>query len=107
MRSSRRRFLIGGVGAVCLLLAPTVRALSALAHEREQEHVHGQGKLRAVVNLKKCNGCETCVDVCPEVFGIEEGDEKAFVKEDPLPPELEGCAIEAAEECMAGAIKIV
>jgi ferredoxin len=47
------------------------------------------------------------VDVCPEVFGIEEGDEKAFVKEDPLPPELEGCAIEAAEECMAGAIKIV
>jgi ferredoxin len=107
MRPSRRRFLIGGIGAVCLLLAPTVRALSALAHEQEHEHVHGQGKLRAVVNLEKCNGCETCVDVCPEVFGIEEGGEKAFVKEDPLPPELEGCAIEAAEECMAGAIKIV
>lgn len=107
MRLSRRRFLVGGIGAVCLLLAPTVRALSTCAHELEHEHVHGQGQLRAVVNLEKCNGCETCVDVCPEVFGIEEGDEKAFVKEDPLPPELEGCAIEAAEECMAGAIKIV
>ncbi len=81
-------------GSVCLL-APLARWSGALAAER----------LRAVVDREKCNGCETCIDICPEVFAIKS--ERAVVKLDPVPPELEGCAIEAGDECMAGAIKIV
>ncbi|MFQ5956473.1 MAG: ferredoxin [Candidatus Brocadiales bacterium] len=94
MRLSRREFLINSIGAMCLLV-PCAGWSSALA----------EGRLRAVVNLKRCNGCETCIDVCPEVFAIK--NERAEVKLDSIPPELEGCAIEAADECMAGAITIV
>lgn len=95
MRLSRRRFLMYGVvGAMCLLVSCVVGA-SALA----------EGWLRTVVNREKCNGCETCIDMCPEVFAIE--NERAVVKLNPIPPELEGCAIGARDECMAGAITIV
>lgn len=86
--------MYGVVGSMCLLVSYVVGA-SALA----------EGRLRAVVNRERCNGCETCIDVCPEVFAID--NERAVVKLDPIPPELEGCAIEARDECMAGAIMIV
>lgn len=94
MKLSRRKFLVYSVSTVCLLV-PFAGWASVLA----------EGRLRAVVDLKRCNGCETCVDVCPELFAIE--NERAAVKLDPIPPELEGCALEARDECMAGAIKIV
>ncbi len=64
-----------------------------------------RGGLRAAVNREKCNGCETCADICPDVFVVK--DELAVVKLDPVPAEFEGCAIEARDECMAGAIKII
>lgn len=94
MKLSRREFLVYSVGTVCLLMSFAEWA-SATA---------GEG-LRVVVDLKRCNGCETCVDVCPEVFAIK--NKQAMVKLDPVPLELEGCALEARDECMAGAIKIV
>jgi len=95
MRLSRRRFLVRGIWSMCLLL------LSFCG----QSVTQAEGQLRAVVDREKCNGCETCVDICPEVFAIE--DERAVVKLDPLPARLKDCAVEAAGECMAGAITIV
>ena len=64
------------------------------------------GQLRAVVDPEKCNGCGTCVDVCPDVFVLK-NDEVAEVKVGPVPGKLEDCAITAREECMAGVIEIL
>ena len=49
------------------------------------------------VNLdqEECIGCESCVEICPEVFAFNEDEEKAYV----LAPE--GGDIECAEEASA------
>ena len=31
------------------------------------------------IDTEECIGCESCVEVCPEVFGFNPTDEKAFV----------------------------
>ncbi|MDH7601061.1 MAG: ferredoxin [Armatimonadota bacterium] len=49
-----------------------------------------------------CTLCGLCEDTCPEVFTM--GDEKAQVKVNPIPPELEDKAKEAAEQCPVQAI---
>jgi len=56
---------------------------------------------KPVIDDKKCNGCFTCVDVCPmEVF--EKGDGKAVVKK---PDDCIGC--KACEvQCPQEAIKV-
>ena len=33
-----------------------------------------------VINRVECIGCESCVELCPEVFEFDEEDEKAFVR---------------------------
>jgi len=32
------------------------------------------------INEDECVGCETCVELCPDIFGFNEDDEKAYVK---------------------------
>ncbi len=32
-----------------------------------------------IIDRDECIGCESCVEICPEVFGFDEQDEKAFV----------------------------
>ncbi len=51
-----------------------------------------------------CIACEQCVETCPEVFQM--GDEFAEVQVDPVPPEHEEAAREAAEECPTDAIVV-
>jgi len=31
------------------------------------------------INEEECVGCETCVELCPDIFGFNEDDEKAYV----------------------------
>ncbi|AQT67426.1 Ferredoxin [Anaerohalosphaera lusitana] len=51
-----------------------------------------------------CTACGLCVDTCPEVFQM--GDEFAEVIADPVPPEHEDSAQQAADECPVDAIHV-
>jgi ferredoxin len=60
--------------------------------------------MKATVDEETCIGCTACCDTCPEVFQMV--GECAAVKVEPVPPEQEECALQAAEECPVEAIKI-
>ena len=49
-----------------------------------------------------CTACGLCVDTCPDVFTM--GDEFAEVIADPVPPESEELAQQAADDCPVEAI---
>lgn len=61
--------------------------------------------MKATVDKHLCLGCGICVDVCPEVFEMDD-DNKAQAKVNPIPPETEGNCREAADQCPESAIKI-
>ncbi len=58
------------------------------------------------VNLdqEECIGCQSCVEICPEVFGFNEDDDKAYVID------LQGgdidCTEDAADSCPVDCINI-
>ena len=54
----------------------------------------------------ECIACGLCVEVCPTVFELGEDDEIAKVIADPIPPEAEDAAREAAESCPTDAITL-
>jgi len=51
-----------------------------------------------------CNGDEICIQVCPEVFEME--DDKAIVKMGEIPEDLQDSVREAADSCPSEAIII-
>lgn len=61
--------------------------------------------LRVVIDHEQCIGDGICVDTCPEVFEMRD-DGLAYVIADPVPPEAEAKAREAAEACPTVAIEI-
>jgi ferredoxin len=62
--------------------------------------------VKALIDEDLCTACGTCPEVCPEVFELPDDAEVARVKVDPVPPDLEEKAKEAAEECPVDAISI-
>ena len=60
--------------------------------------------MKATVDKDLCIGCGVCVEICPEVFEIN--DDKAQARVDPVPPEVEGGCRKAAFQCPVEAIKI-
>ena len=54
------------------------------------------GKI-VVIDTEECIGCESCVEICPEVFGFIEAEEKAEV----IMPEggPEDCIEDAMDTC--------
>ncbi|MBD3291010.1 ferredoxin [candidate division KSB1 bacterium] len=60
--------------------------------------------MKAVVDPDLCTACELCVDICGDVFEMD--DDVAVVKVDTVPADLEDDVREAAESCPAEAITI-
>ncbi len=61
--------------------------------------------MKVSVDPEVCTGCGPCVDICPEVFELnDEG--IAIVKTNPVPPGLEESCREAADSCPTEAISI-
>jgi ferredoxin len=52
---------------------------------------------KVYIETEECIGCESCVELCPDVFGFDEDEEKAYV----IKPEGgdEACTDEAMETC--------
>ncbi|MFH7326684.1 ferredoxin [Desulfurivibrio sp. C05AmB] len=59
---------------------------------------------KVTLDQEECIGCQSCVEICPEVFGFADEAEKAFV--------IEGsdgdnpCAEEAAAACPVACIEV-
>jgi ferredoxin len=60
--------------------------------------------MKATVDKDLCLGCGVCVDICPEVFQME--DDKAVAKVAEVPAGAEGACQDAAQQCPVEAIKI-
>ncbi len=60
--------------------------------------------MEVMVDADKCIACQSCVELCPEVFECPE--DVAIVKANPVPPDSEGCTREAVEICPTEAIII-
>lgn len=58
---------------------------------------------KVVIDTEECIGCESCVELCPEVFGFDDDEEKAFVikseegDEDCIDEAIETCPVECIE----------
>jgi ferredoxin len=50
-----------------------------------------------IIDGEECVGCETCVELCPDVFEFDEDAEKAYVKDDHEGDEA--CIQEAIDSC--------
>ena len=61
--------------------------------------------MKAIVDEDACIGCGLCAEVCPEVFEMGD-DDIAKVIADPVPPDKEDDARDAAEQCPVEAIAI-
>ena len=61
--------------------------------------------MKVRVDPTLCTGCGPCVDICPDVFELDQ-DGIAVVKIDQIPVDLEEACREAAENCPTEAIAI-
>jgi ferredoxin len=60
--------------------------------------------MKVRVDADICVGCETCIDICPEIF--EMSDNIAITKMDTVPADLQDSCREAADICPVDAIFI-
>ena len=62
--------------------------------------------MKATVDAELCTACEVCVDTCPEVFQLDDGEDVAVVIVGEVGPDLaESCQM-AADDCPTEAITI-
>lgn len=58
---------------------------------------------KVVIETEECIGCQTCVEVCPDVFAFNEDEEKAYVikeeggPEDEIQEAIDSCPVECIE----------
>jgi len=59
---------------------------------------------KITIDTDECIGCQSCVEICPDVFGFEDDEEKAYVLADF--DDNADCAEEAQASCPADCIDI-
>ena len=59
---------------------------------------------QVTIDTEECIGCQSCVEICPELFDFNDDTEKAFVI-NPSGGDVD-CAEEAATTCPVGCIDI-
>ncbi len=57
------------------------------------------------LNQEECIGCQSCVEICPEVFAFDEKIDKALVLSNAESDAA--CAEEAAAACPAACIDVI
>jgi ferredoxin len=62
--------------------------------------------MKATVDKSLCVGCGVCVDICPEVFEMDDDEGVAIAKINPVPPEVADSCREAADQCPQTGIQI-
>ena len=60
--------------------------------------------MELIIDPDKCIACQSCVELCPDIFECPE--EVAVVRVNPIPPPLEDCVREAVDICPTEAISI-
>jgi ferredoxin len=56
-----------------------------------------------VIDIEECVGCQSCVELCPDVFGFDDQSEKALVL--PSGDESLDCVQEAIDTCPVECIR--
>lgn len=59
---------------------------------------------QVIIDEEECISCESCVELCPSVFGWDEDTEKAFVIDGADPND--DCIEEAVASCPAECIEV-
>ncbi len=55
---------------------------------------------KVIIDTDECVGCESCVEICPDVFQFNDDEEKAYVVKDEGGPEdlieeaMEACPVD-------------
>ena len=62
--------------------------------------------MKVIVDPDKCQGHARCRAICPELFELDEVDQKSHVKLAAIPPDLEEHSMRAVKECPESAISI-
>jgi len=56
------------------------------------------------INFDECIGCGVCMQVCPDVFGLDENSGKAVLVKNEAGPEEQELIKEAIDSCPIGCI---
>ncbi|MGI6226678.1 MAG: ferredoxin [Peptococcales bacterium] len=62
--------------------------------------------MKVYVDQDLCIGCEACVALCPDLFGMYPNCDFAYAITEDVPENLEDCAQEAVRSCPVQAIII-
>jgi ferredoxin len=96
-----RRGINNGIGLPPAMLGITI---APVQHVRTDLQTGGIAMAkRVVIDSEECVGCQTCVELCPDVFSFNDASEKAeVIKEEGGP---EDCIEEAMSSCPVECIK--
>lgn len=55
-----------------------------------------------IIDVYECNGCGSCVEICPEVFAMDEAGEKAYLldSEAEVTDKVEEAAAYCPQKCI-------
>ncbi len=68
------------------------------------DYTYKEEGMKVRVDEDLCVGCGTCVEICPEIFELEDDIAKIKIGNNDLPAQYEGTCKEAADACPVEAI---